>query len=156
MSKYIPLDKLLFLSPWLQGRGRCLNTAAVTVYTSDVAKMWPWCICRIWFLHETGAMKCLRRAQVQMEFGIFTCHCVLQGFQLWISSSVRLWVWLVLQEQAQAEAGQGDGHVLCIGNGKGLQTVSKAKGSSTTLPNNLAWFMLNKSVIYAQATCSST
>lgn len=84
------------------------------------------------------------KCQVQMEFGIFTCPYVLQAFQLQISSSLRLWVWLVLQEQAQAGAGQGDGHVLRVGNGNGLQTVSKAKGrsylkcSSTTLPNNLA------------------
>lgn len=84
----------------------------------------------------------------------------LQSFQLQISSSLRLWVWLVPQEQAGA--GQGDGHVLWVGNEKGLQALSKAKGrsylkcSSTTLPNNLAWLTLNKSVIYAWETCSST
>lgn len=62
MSKYIPPDKLLFLSPWLQGRGRCLvNIATVIVYRNDMAKMWPWYICRVWILHETRAMKCLRR-----------------------------------------------------------------------------------------------
>lgn len=41
------------------------------------------------------------KCQVQMEFGIFTCPCVLQDFQLQIFSSLRLWVWLVLQGQVR-------------------------------------------------------
>lgn len=164
VSKFILPSKLLSLPPWIWGGGGFLiSSAAATACTYDTTKLWQWCICRIWFLRETGAMKCLKRAQDQMEFGIFTCRYVLHGFQLLcISSSVRLCVRLALQEQAQAEAGQGDGDTLRVGSGEGLHTVSKAKGtshlkcSSMSLPDHLAWFMLNKSVIYARATCSST
>lgn len=152
-----PPITFFFLSPWLQGRGRCLvNTAAVIVCTNDMAKMWPWCTCRV-------APAWDRSYKMPEEdpssngvwyFHLSLCPAGLSTLNFFLSQAVGL--------VGAAGAGQGDGHVLWVGNGKGLQTVSKAKGrsdlkcSSTTLPNHLAWFMLNKSVIYAQATCSST